>query len=59
MPPPAGFEPTISAGERPHTYFLDLAATGIGKRKYTRVVRKLSGHFEYLENRSHGLDVTW
>jgi len=30
--PPVGFEPTISAGERPQTYALDLAATvtGIG-----------------------------
>ena len=28
--PPVGFEPTISAGERPHTYALDRAATGIG-----------------------------
>ena len=26
-----GFEPTIPAGERPQTYALDLAATGIGK----------------------------
>ena len=26
--PPVGFEPTISAGERPKTYALDLAATG-------------------------------
>ena len=26
--PPVGFEPTISAGERPHTYALDRAATG-------------------------------
>jgi len=26
---------------------------------YTRDVRKLSVHFEYLENRSRGLDVTW
>ena len=25
-----GFEPTISAGERPKTYALDRAATGIG-----------------------------
>jgi len=25
-----GFEPTISAGERPQTYALDNAATGIG-----------------------------
>ena len=25
-----GFEPTVSAGERPKTYALDRAATGIG-----------------------------
>ena len=28
MPPREGFEPTISAGERPQTYALDRAATG-------------------------------
>ena len=28
--PPVGFEPTISAGERPRTYALDRAATGTG-----------------------------
>jgi len=28
--PPTGFEPTISAGERPQTYVLDRAATGNG-----------------------------
>ena len=27
--PPVGFEPMISAGERPQTYTLDRAATGI------------------------------
>jgi len=27
---PVGFEPTISAGERPQTYDLDRAATGTG-----------------------------
>ena len=27
---PAGFKPTISAGERPQTYALDRAATGTG-----------------------------
>jgi len=27
---PVGFEPTISAGERPHTQALDRAATGNG-----------------------------
>ena len=30
--PPVGFEPTISAGERPQTYALDRAATGTGKK---------------------------
>ena len=29
------------------------------KLYYTRPVQKVSGHFEYLENRSRGLDVTW
>jgi hypothetical protein len=29
--PSARFEPTISAGERPHTYALDCAVTGNGK----------------------------
>jgi len=29
--PPVGFEPTISADERPKTYALDRAATGTGK----------------------------
>ena len=28
--PPVGFEPTISASERPQTYTLDRAATGTG-----------------------------
>ena len=28
--PRVGFEPTISAGERPKTYDLDRAATGTG-----------------------------
>ena len=27
--PPVGFEPTISAGERPQTHALDRAATGL------------------------------
>jgi len=30
--PPVRLEPTISAGERPQTYALDRAATGIGSR---------------------------
>jgi len=27
--------------------------------EHTRAVWKVSSHFEYLENRSRGLDVTW
>ena len=32
--PPVGFEPTISAGERPQTYALDRAATGTGVERF-------------------------
>ena len=32
--PPGGFEPRISAGERPQTYALDNAATGIGITRF-------------------------
>ena len=32
--PPVRFEPTILAGERPKTYALDRAATGIGQQKW-------------------------
>ena len=32
---PAGFEPTVSAGERPQTYALDSAATGTEALKFT------------------------
>ena len=38
----------------------DCSNTGQGiSFPYTRDVRKLSGHFEYREKRSRGLDVTW
>jgi hypothetical protein len=33
--PPVGFEPTISAGERPQTYVLDYADTGTGDAMFT------------------------
>ena len=33
----AGFEPTISAGDRPQTYTLDRTATGTGLNTYTPV----------------------
>jgi len=40
--PPAGFEPTVSAGERPQAYALDRAATGTGEQKIgdTIIIRK-------------------
>ena len=34
--PPAGFEPTILAGERPQTYALDLAATATDRYLYIK-----------------------
>jgi len=32
--PPVGFEPTVSAGERPETYALERAAIGTGSLLY-------------------------
>jgi len=49
--PPVGFDPTISAGERPPTYTLDRAATGTGIYypvlgfNYTTLLR----HLRYFE----------
>ena len=37
--PPVGFEPTISAGERPKTYALGHAATGTGFAVYSTVLK--------------------
>ena len=43
--PPVGFEPTIPEGERPQTYALDSAATGIelalNKKEYTKTRGRL------------------
>ena len=36
--PPVGFEPTVSAGERPQTYALDRATTGTGMRQIMRAI---------------------
>ena len=41
--PPVGFEPTISAGERPHTCALDRAATGTGHHSFIN----LNNHSKY------------
>jgi hypothetical protein len=36
--PPAGFEPTIPASERPQTHALDRAATGTGNFTFLLMV---------------------
>ena len=43
--PPVGFEPTISAGERPKTYALDRAATGTGVLCCDSLVKFPDGSF--------------
>ena len=43
--PPVGFEPTISAGERPQTYALDRAVTGTGNMTlFTDLIIQYEGH---------------
>jgi hypothetical protein len=37
--PPVGFEPKISAGERPQTYAVDRAATGTGTKSIVTYVK--------------------
>jgi hypothetical protein len=72
--PPVGFEPTISAGERPHTYALDRAATVTGIVRWgsdvdsamvtegtffnTRRKLPVSSVGESVELRAWGCDVT-
>jgi len=42
--PPVGFEPKISAGERPKTYALDRATTGTGSQYcYASVIYTTDG----------------
>ena len=45
--PPVGFEPTISAGERPQTYALDRAATGTGKTGDVQF-QNITQHYVFL-----------
>ena len=47
--PPVGFELTISVGERPQTYALDRAATGIGETR--QVIYRILPKFTEM---SHG-----
>ena len=42
--PPVGFEPTISAGERPQTYTLDRAATGHQHRQISSITPTFLTH---------------
>ena len=44
--PAVGFEPTMSAGERPQTYALDRAAIGIGDATTIVVYRFYNAPFE-------------
>ena len=55
--PPVGFEPTISAGERPKTYALDRAATGTGGGilvLFIYVIRLASNEIFSRSNKIHG-----
>jgi hypothetical protein len=41
--PPAGFEPTVSAGERPQTQALDRVATGTDRRIIIKSYTSVTG----------------
>ena len=46
--PRVGFEPTISAGERPKTYALDRGAIGIGVILVTNLILMDPADVKYL-----------
>ena len=48
--PLTGFEPAISANERPQTYALDLTANGIGNPRYLRTRYENLSHLEPLKS---------
>ena len=58
--PPVGFEPTISAGERPQTYALDRAATGTGTKS---IVTNIKLHnfvmIQMMFSETHYMRKTW
>jgi len=56
--PPVGFEPTISAGERPQTYALDRVATGHRNNTLIHIQRDATLHYLYLEAAVHVLGGT-
>jgi hypothetical protein len=47
--PPVGFEPTISAGERPQTYALVRAAIGTGNMKFNKNKFHSSGEINWSD----------
>jgi len=49
--PPVGFEPTISAGERPKTYALDRAASGTGELMPVEITNKRRTYFHTISNK--------
>ena len=55
--PTVGFEPTVSAGERPQTYVLDHAATGTGTSVHSSDVFILSWSRETSEHISMKLFI--
>jgi len=60
--PLGGFEPTISAGERPQTYSLDGAATGTGNVTSIlteNVVRKFFEHVGIIFVLAHFSSRLW
>jgi hypothetical protein len=53
--PPAGFGPTIPAGERPQTYALDRAATGTGNNRVITAAKledtiSIESRFSFLKH---------
>ena len=55
--PPVGFEPTISAGERPQTYALDRAAAGTGL--YIYMHKFFFDYFGIITNFVYYLACSW
>ena len=51
--PPVGFEPMISAGERPQTYALDRAATGTGNNSSNNNNNNNNNNYNYNDNKNN------
>ena len=54
--PPVGFEPTVSAGERPQTYALDRAATGTDSVYLSEIITKATEALREVFDRLHARD---